>query len=537
MDYQNFHPVSQLGFHYFPDTLHYRQSDLETWAPELQRMGASWLTLLAPAGRFIPEFFLQGLLQAGIQPLLHFPFRAEVSIAPDEWQETLALYHRWGVQTIALFDRPNSRSAWSASNWVQAELVERFLDVFLPLAQIAQQEGLTTIFPPLEPGGDYWDLAFLYSALLAIRRRGNDPLLSTLAVGAYAWAGNRALDWGAGGPARWPGARPYHTPPGVQDHLGFYIFEWYLEVCRQALGRTLPVYLLRMGSRLGDQQDPTLPVVDARLHAARNLALARVLAGQEPRDLPALPAEVAAGCFWVLGADPGSPHSGDAWFTASAAPSPTFAPQPAVLALRRLIARPDQITSGQSAPGQVTSLSPNPPSSPKTQVMVEAVGEQVADQPLTDLEPELSLEGNASQASPILADAGGVTNAGEFDMEVGQVEPNGFHADSEAAERKTAEGLEPAKDTDDPAGLRKIQHYVLLPLYGWGVAEWDLNLIEPLLQTAHPTIGFSLAEARLAERVTVVGSEQVFSDEALGLLRQSGCFVERILEDGTVVAT
>jgi hypothetical protein len=78
---------------------------------------------------------------------------------------------------------------------------------------------------------------------------------------------------------------------------------------------------------------------------------------------------------------------------------------------------------------------------------------------------------------------------------------------------------------------------VLLPLYAWGAANWDLALVEPLLQESHPAIGFSLAEARLARRVTVVGAEGAVSEEALGMLRNSGCQVERLLEDGTLVAT
>jgi hypothetical protein len=62
---------SRLGFHYYPDTLHYRASDLYTWLPELKAMGAGWLTLVAPPNYAIPEPFLHGLLAAGIEPILH----------------------------------------------------------------------------------------------------------------------------------------------------------------------------------------------------------------------------------------------------------------------------------------------------------------------------------------------------------------------------------------------------------------------------------------------------------------------------------
>ena len=52
----------RLGFHYFPDTLHYQNSDLNKWLPILQELGASWITLIAPIQRAIPESFLKGLI-------------------------------------------------------------------------------------------------------------------------------------------------------------------------------------------------------------------------------------------------------------------------------------------------------------------------------------------------------------------------------------------------------------------------------------------------------------------------------------------
>ena len=66
---------------------------------------------------------------------------------------------------MVLFDRPNLRANWPAAAWAQSNLVERFLDVFQPLALAAVQAGLIPVFPPLEPGGDYWDTAFLRSCL------------------------------------------------------------------------------------------------------------------------------------------------------------------------------------------------------------------------------------------------------------------------------------------------------------------------------------------------------------------------------------
>ncbi len=85
--------------------------------------------------------------------------------------------------------------------------------------------------------------------------------------------------------------------------------------------------------------------------------------------------------------------------------------------------------------------------------------------------------------------------------------------------------------------IRPIRHYLLLPSYEWGVADWHLEVIRPFVKKYRPTIGFSLKEASLAERVTVVGSQQTFPDEDLQQLRDLGCEVERINGDGTSIAT
>jgi len=74
-------------------------------------------------------------------------------------------------------------------------------------------------------------------------------------------------------------------------------------------------------------------------------------------------------------------------------------------------------------------------------------------------------------------------------------------------------------------------------LYAWGAADWDLALVQPLIQQGHATIGFSLTEARLARRVTVVGGSGAVSAAALEMLRRNGCQVERLMEDGTLIAS
>jgi hypothetical protein len=344
---------TRLGFHYYPDTSHFRKCDLETWLPELQALGISWLVLEAPASRAIPEYFLCGLLEAGIEPVLqlHLPldpaWRAKDQ-DPKALELLFSMYAQWGLHYILPFDRPNLRSAWPAPAWAQADLVERFLDLYLPVAQRALEAGLTPVFPLLEPGGDYWDTAFLRAALRGLQRRGHDNLLKALVLSALARTDRRLLSWGAGGPERWPGKRPYSEAGPGEDQQGFYIFDWYLAVAQAALGIPLPLLLFGAGKFTpaapiaGQREEYNLyarAAAEEEAHTRRSLALAQVLSApgnasgevvqtaEGPLD-PVSP-HVLACNLWLLAARPESPHASEAWY------SPAGDPLPAVAALRQ----------------------------------------------------------------------------------------------------------------------------------------------------------------------------------------------------------
>lgn len=304
---------NRYGFYYFPDTMHYTETDIHAWVPKLIELGASWLTLLAPADRSIPEAFIRQIIAAGIQPILHLPLSTSDPGRPEGLNVLFSAYARWGVKFVTLFDRPNLQKNWSPANWAKNNLVERFLDIFIPIAESAGQAGLIPVFPPLEPGGDYWDTAFLFTALQGIQRRGVNDLLEQLVLSAYAWPGNRSPDWGAGGPERWPRTRPYLTPPDSEDQCGFRIFDWYLAITDAALGKSLPIVLLAAGSRIGDQPDPRSPAVDIQAHTWQNMTLIQMMSGR-PQETDPVPPEVITCNFWLLATAPGDAAVSHAWY-------------------------------------------------------------------------------------------------------------------------------------------------------------------------------------------------------------------------------
>jgi hypothetical protein len=97
----------KLGFHYFPDTLHYTEKDLQQWLPLLMDLGVSWLVLRTEINRAIPEYFISGLLKAGIQPVVQFPISLQSPPDLRAVSPLIEAYSSWGAAFHQFFDRPN----------------------------------------------------------------------------------------------------------------------------------------------------------------------------------------------------------------------------------------------------------------------------------------------------------------------------------------------------------------------------------------------------------------------------------------------
>jgi hypothetical protein len=443
---------TRLGFHYYPDTLHYCESDLQYWLPELKAMGASWLVVQSPVDRAIPEYFLRSLIEAGIEPVVRFETSLSSSVDTAAVSPLLHAYAHWGVNGIVWFDRPNARKSWAASDWAQQDLVERFLDRFLPLANLTVQAGLAPILPPLEPGGSYWDTAFLRTTLESLRRRKQTAVLHRLVLSAYSWTNQKPLNWGAGGPDRWPASRPYLPIEGEEDQRGFRIFDWYKAISEAVLDRPRPIILFGAGSS-ADSQYPAQSPINLQTHSLENLAIVKLLNDELVREpsnplisLDPIPAEVIACNMWLLSAAADNRYQQDAWYI-------------------------DR--------------------EPKLQIVDRLKSWMI--------EHQTERKESQSQAA----------------VKVGET----IHPKS-------------ARENDHP-----IQHYLLLPIFEFGIADWHLNIIRPFIKKYRPTVGFSLAEAALASRVTVIGNAHAVPEEVLDSLRLAGSYVERINGDGTSIAT
>lgn len=311
--------MDRVGFHYFPDTIHFREYDLQTWLPRLKDLGASWLVLQSAVDRAIPEHFLQPVAQSGIEPIIQFNLPLTETIEPTDLEALIAAYARWGARYLVFYDRPNTRSAWNTNSWTQQNLVERFLDQFVPLADLALEHELIPVFPALEPGGNYWDTTFLRTSLEALENRKKTALLETMVYAAYGWTYNRPLNWGCGGPARWIQARPYNTPMGEQDQRGFRTCDWYSSIVKAVLDRPARILLFQTGlPQAAELINPQDLQPDATARTC--LAVGKLLASEEafePADtevkLEPLSEEVISANFWLLSAGEQSAYRFQAW--------------------------------------------------------------------------------------------------------------------------------------------------------------------------------------------------------------------------------
>ena len=436
---------NRLGIHYYPDTLHYREQDLIKWLPELKELGVSWLSLIAPVERAIPEYFLSGLINSKITPILQFRTQVKPLNLNDSFNLILKNYADWGIKYIVVFDRPNIRRAWKSDLWMHDDLVENFLDIFIPIANRLIEFGIDPIFPPLQPGGEFWDTTFLLLALQGLKRRNCSNLIDKLIIGAHAWSNQHSLDWGAGGPERWPGAKPYNTQPGTEDQRGFRIFDWYSAIINAELSHSQKIILLKTGLH-----DPETPYqVDPLYHAETCLAIAQAMFQNIPSSngkKKKVPDNVLSCNFWLLSSSEDSPYKEQAWYK----------------------------TGGSHLP--VVNYLKN--------------WEQKKQNVLESLKRE-SLTNNGTN--------------------------KGFSLNHHAHERK-------------------IRHYLLLPLQTWDATDEIKSNLLSFVQHYHPTVGFSLDEALLSRRVTLLGDLNDYPSGTVDLLLNSSSRLEHLRVDGTLLA-
>ena len=308
----------KLGLHYFQDTLNYQESDLHKWLPRLNDLNISWLVLLSESDRAIPEYFLKGIINSGINPIIHFKQTPSQPLIINEIEPIIKAYAKWGVKQIIFYDKPNLKDSWEVTDWVKGNIVEEFLNLFTPVALLAINNGITPILPPLYPGGELWDTAFLEKTLQKINN--NEVLKNHIQLSAYSWHWNHSLSWGNGGQKKWPKAKPY-IDKETEDHRGFFIFEWYQEIAQKILGNKKSITLLNAGSAFDPDSSPQ-KIIDQEKHKNRLISITQLISGQNAYEdnnsirINQDNLSCLSSCnIWLLAADNESAYSDYAFYT------------------------------------------------------------------------------------------------------------------------------------------------------------------------------------------------------------------------------
>ena len=443
-DSENKEILNQFGVHYFQDTLHYRNEDIKFWIPILKNLKTGWLVLKSDKGRAIPEDFIKVLLDNGITPIIEFNLPIRSKIGTRDLKLLIEMYAKWGVKYVIFYDKHNQKESWTDNYGTQSDLIDRFLDLYIPLAKFAINQGLIPVFPPLEPGGNYWDTAFLRNCLNSLIRREQTLILENLVLSAYGYTHNQNLNWGFGGPESWPLTKPYITPQGSQDQKGFRIFDWYQAITMALLQREIPIILLGTGIDQS-QKTPNQSSDQIKKNWFNQKLLSMVLHNQQSISLiddtsiEPVPPTVLCCNFWILASDHDQKESKTAWF------------------LDRNI------------------------QNPYVSEMIETFRQEQKSIPTKNAKHNKSRHSDPKQCL--------------------------------------------------------IKHYVLLPDYEHEISDWELQKISPLIKKSKATIGYSIDEAILSQKVTLLEGKNIYSDEILHNLKKFGCVVEYLGENGTTIAT
>ncbi len=348
LDYPRPDGDTGIGFHWFPDVYHYSDEMYGTFMPRLKALGTSWLTILSEPDKPIPGFFVKGLIEQGIEPVVRI---YTPTVRPFEQSTLRALcetYARWGVHYIHVYNEPNLEGEWDT--WNPDNLPETFMGHLLPcLETMYSVDGIVPVLTPLAPGGNYRDIEFFRIMLDQIIASGKTHLFNKLAIGIHNYALNHPLDWGQGGHEAWPCAEPLNTPPGCQDSNGFRQFEWYDELVRERTGKSLPMICGENGALPGSCEDANYVPVDAGLHAALHTEMARLVMENE------VPYYVFNNAFWILSAPEGSRFAEQRWYRDDGEPELADA----IVALEALPKHPRALIPTFNLPAQIRLLMPD----------------------------------------------------------------------------------------------------------------------------------------------------------------------------------
>lgn len=236
-----------IGFTYFTSPKFQINRNVQDWMKALHKVGSSVVIVKSAYDRAVSEEVFRCAMDNNMSPIVHFSSELPLARKFNDVAFLLDVYAKWGVSHVIFGEQPNTKKAWQKAGWHYENIVDHFLDRFIPLANHAVNNGIVPILSPMIPGGDYWDTAFIELVFTGLKRRRLESILDKIMLSSYGFTYNKALSWGKGGPERWAKTKPYLTPEGQEDQIGFHNFEWVQAIGERTIGKKLPVIILDAG--------------------------------------------------------------------------------------------------------------------------------------------------------------------------------------------------------------------------------------------------------------------------------------------------
>jgi hypothetical protein len=243
---------TKIGFQYFTSEEYFTNQYLNVWMPTLRQAGATEVYFSSGFDYAIPEDVIKCAIENDLTPSLHFTTELPTPQQANEIFFLFDLYAKWGIASVILGKKPNIKESWQITGWQNENLIDQFLNRLIPLVEYSIKVGLKPVLSPLQPGGNFWDTAFMELVMRGLELRRLKEILEQISLASFGYTYNRPLSWGMGGPERWSISKPYSTPKGDEDQLGFHNFEWIQAIGQKIVGKRLPVVILDAGFPASD---------------------------------------------------------------------------------------------------------------------------------------------------------------------------------------------------------------------------------------------------------------------------------------------
>ncbi len=261
------------GMHWVP-TLASSNAVVDRFVKEAADIKVKWMVILNDGTKTGQnDYLVKQLVANGIMPIMRV-FTPNGEPIQGDLGAMVRYYKQLGVSYFQLYNEPNLNN----ENPSGKPDVDRYLDKWIPAAQVVTANGGLPGLGALSPGGSFDDIEFLKQMLDKIKQRGEVGTLDKAWLSMHNYTFNHPLDY-------------------TKDSNGFTKFKWYDAIIREKLGRQMPIIGTEGGTYIGSADDKMFPRVDEGRQVEMVTGAYRYMKNREPYNF--------AYSYWVIANEEG----------------------------------------------------------------------------------------------------------------------------------------------------------------------------------------------------------------------------------------